>query len=102
MELNIYQKKARRSRLKTADAAYALLNLTGEVGELNSLVAKAMRDGHEIDLEKVKLELGDILWHVAAISDDFQMSLESIAKANIKKLTDRKKSGKIKGSGDIR
>lgn len=102
MELNTYQTRARRSRLPTADAAYVLINLTGEVGELNSLIAKAVRDDHEIDAEKVKLELGDILWHLAAIADDFNMSLDLIARANIKKLTDRKKSGTIKGSGDNR
>lgn len=102
MELNTYQKQARRSRLPTADAAYVLVNLTGEVGELNSLVAKAVRDDHDIDVEKVKLELGDILWHIAALADDFNMSLDLIAKANIEKLTSRQKKNTLKGSGDDR
>jgi len=46
MELNEYQKQAMAYRLPTANNTYALLNLAGEAGEVLSLAAKFIRDGH--------------------------------------------------------
>jgi hypothetical protein len=41
---------------------YLGLLLIEEVGEVASLFAKAMRDGHEVDRLRLKKELGDVLW----------------------------------------
>ena len=105
MTLNEYQTKARIFRLDTADADYAMLNLCGEVGELHSLMAKSIRDGvknREEFLHNVRKELGDVLWHVAAIADDFGFSLEDIAVGNVDKLASRKERKVLQGSGDHR
>lgn len=103
MKLNEYQDKAMSFRLPSANEAYALFNLAGEVGELFSLVAKAIRDGVKPDFEvNVKKELGDILWCLAAITIDNDFTLEEIAEANIDKLSLRKANGTIQGSGDNR
>ena len=101
MELNQYQYDAMKTRLKTANANYALYNLSGEVGELHSLVAKKIRDG-KIDLELVKKELGDILWCLAAVVGDFGFTLEEVARANLTKLQKRQSRGTLTGSGDNR
>jgi NTP pyrophosphatase (non-canonical NTP hydrolase) len=101
MELNIYQWDAMKTRLSTADEQYALYNLSGEVGELHSLVAKKIRDG-KIDLELVKKELGDILWCLAAVVGDFGFTLEEVARANLTKLQKRQSRGTLTGSGDNR
>lgn len=103
--LNDYQAKAMEFRLPTADQAYALLGLTGEVGELNSLIAKSLRDGMQRNLEftdKMVKELGDILWFVAAIAYDLNVSLEAIAAENLLKLQGRKDRDTISGNGDNR
>lgn len=92
-------------RLPTADQAYALLGLTGEVGELNSLIAKSIRDNVQRNLEftdKMIKELGDILWFVAAIAYDLNVSLETIAAENLMKLQGRKDRDTITGNGDNR
>jgi NTP pyrophosphatase (non-canonical NTP hydrolase) len=105
MELNEYQLNAMKYRMKTADEMYALLGLSGEVGELHSMVAKAIRDGVKDDEEFDKLlmkELGDVLWFVAAIASDMEISLEKVGQANIDKLLSRNKRGKIGGSGNDR
>lgn len=103
MNLNEYQQNALSFRLPTASPAYALINLGGEVGELYSLLAKAERDGAKPDLQvNVGKELGDILWHVAAIANDFGFGLEEIAEGNIDKLSSRKANNTIQGSGDDR
>lgn len=103
MKMNDYQAEAMSFRLPTADSYYALLNITGEVGELMGLLAKAHRDGRKMDHDlNVKKELGDILWHVAAIAADYGYTLEDIAQGNIWKLSGRKQAGTLQGSGDDR
>lgn len=105
MNLNGYQEKAMAFRLPSADELYALLNLTGEVGELNSLNAKVIRDQHLSEEEYQRLakkELGDILWCLAAVTADFGFTLEEIAQGNLDKLTERSAKGTLQGSGDDR
>lgn len=103
MTLDDYQKEAMNFRLASADTMYALLNLSAEVGELHSLVAKAVRDGlKEKHQENVQKELGDILWMLAAVAKDYNMSLAEIATKNLEKLTSRQARNTIKGEGDDR
>jgi NTP pyrophosphatase (non-canonical NTP hydrolase) len=103
MNLNDYQQQAMGFRLASADTMYALLNLSAEVGELHSLVAKSIRDGmKEQYSENVQKELGDIMWMLAAIAADYNMSLVDIAQKNLDKLTSRKANGTIQGEGDER
>lgn len=101
MELNQYQYEAMKTRLPTANANYALYNLSGEVGELHSLVAKFIRDG-KLDMDLVKKELGDILWCLAAVVLDYGFTLDDVAEANLQKLQKRKKAGTLNGTGDNR
>lgn len=107
MDLDEYQNKAMEYRLATANEAYALFNLAAEVGELLGLVAKFIRDGNSVGDEKVlsdklKKELGDIMWMLAAVSADANLSLSEICTVNLAKLEDRKSRSQIKGSGDNR
>jgi hypothetical protein len=41
---------------------YLRLLLIEEVGEVASLFAKAMRDGHVVDMSRLEKELGDVMW----------------------------------------
>src|SRR5512133_2469461 len=104
MKLNEYQKQALYFRLPTADSLYALLNLCSEVGELQGLIAKTIRDG--VDTENyptlLKKELGDILWCLSAVCLDNGYHLEDVAKTNLDKLAKRKEAGTLDGSGDNR
>ncbi len=103
MKLNDYQAEAMIFRLPSATPDYALFNLSGEVGELHSLIAKAIRDGAKFDFElQVKKELGDILWCLTAIAMDYGYTLEDVAQSNINKLSKRKDVGTLQGSGDNR
>lgn len=104
MNFNEYQMKAMAFRLPTADAMYALLNLGSEAGEVLGLEAKLIRDGGSVDEFRIKLkkELGDVLWHIAAIAKDNGMDLHDVALGNIHKLAQRRINNTIKGSGDDR
>ena len=102
MNLNEYQEKAMSFRLPSADYVYAIVNLSAEVGELQSIFSKAWRDKAIIDVLAFQKELGDVLWHVAAIAKDYGWSLEDVAATNLSKLTDRLQRGAIQGSGNNR
>lgn len=102
MNFNEYQKKAMSFRLPTANEAYVLLGLVGELGELYGYLAKAIRDGYEIDKNYVKKELGDKLWFMAAIAEGLGLTLDEVAQGNIDKLSGRQYRNTIKGSGDDR
>lgn len=102
MLLSDYQEDAMSFRLPSANEPYALLGLSGEVGELHSYFAKIIRDGGVMDMAHIKKELGDILWFVAAIAEDCGFGLDEIALVNLDKLNSRKNRNKIQGSGDER
>lgn len=104
MDFNNYQEQARTFRAATASAQYALLGLAEESGEVLGKIAKYTRDGGNLDDLRLTLqkELGDVLWMVAAISDDYGIQLQDVAVHNIRKLEDRKARNVIHGSGDIR
>jgi len=99
MELDEYQKLAiKAARFDIADTegrVISLLGLAGEVGELSTEFKKQIRDGksYKVFQNKVIEELGDILWYLASISSVEGLSLESIAKANLKKIESRTPQG---------
>jgi len=102
--LNQYQQDAMSFRQESANHMYVLLNLAGEVGELNSLIAKAIRDGQKEDFKvQACKELGDILWSVAGVAADMGFTLQDVGLTNIEKLMGRVERGTLTGaSGDDR
>lgn len=104
MNFEEYQMKVGLTRLKSASDVYCFLNLAGEVGEVLSLEAKLIRDGGNIEeyRQDLKKELGDVLWHIAAIASDHGFDLADVAQHNIDKLASRMARNKISGSGDHR
>lgn len=85
---------------------YATLGLTNEAGEVAGKVKKALRDdAGVISLERREAlvgELGDVLWYVAAVATELDVSLEEVAARNLLKLTSRKERGVLGGDGDNR
>lgn len=73
-----------------------LLGLGGETGEVLEIFKKSIRSNQKLDAEKIenlKLELGDVLWHIHAIAVFYSIPIEEIEQANISKLKSR--NGKI-------
>lgn len=71
---------------------HALHGMAGEVGEIHSLFQKTYQ-GHEIDPEHLKKELGDLLWMLAEACTAMNWSLDDVAQANIAKLRTRYPDG---------
>lgn len=92
MDMNDYQRLAERTaNRKTADTdelRYANfgMGISGEAGEVTDLLKKAVFHGHELDQEKLKKELGDVLWYVATIASTAGLALGEVAAANVEKL----------------
>lgn len=65
-----------------------------------------MRDKNDQVDEEIKKvikgELGDVLWYVAQIATELDLSLDEIARKNIEKLYSRMERGTLKGDGDNR
>jgi NTP pyrophosphatase (non-canonical NTP hydrolase) len=107
--LNEYQKESRKtwSLIHTDHPiVYPTLGLVNEAGELAGKVKKIFRDkGGQIspeDREALKYELGDVLWYLAQIATELDLSLQEVAESNLEKLFDRKARGAIGGEGDKR
>ena len=100
MELNEYQRLANHTD-QQPDAGLAeavsknllvpLLGLAGEVGELLGEHKKWLRDGDSYHLfpDRVKEELGDLLWYLTNVATKHGLSLEDIANHNINKINRR-------------
>lgn len=69
------------------------LGLCGEAGEAGELVKKALFHGAPLDRDRLRKELGDVLWYVATLATTEGLSLEEIAEANIAKLRARYPDG---------
>jgi NTP pyrophosphatase (non-canonical NTP hydrolase) len=104
---NEYQREASETAIYREEVKiiYPALGLS-EAGEVQGKVKKVLRDKGGVFDEEIKREigkeLGDVLWYIAALSRDLELSMESIAKYNIEKLRSRKARGVIGGSGDNR
>ena len=107
-DLDMYQKVALTTAIYPREQAiiYPTLGLTGEAGEVANKVKKIIRDGSDSKDEKlvseIKAEIGDCLWYIAVLANDFDIKLSDIASTNLEKLENRKKNNTIHGSGDTR
>lgn len=130
LSLNEYQTLAMGTCMDSCNnIPYMLFNLQGEVGELASKLAKAIRKGwiwfdnspayqlhnqavSDMDamgyenfdklIEGIKGELGDIAWQLAGLCSVLNMPLEDVCQYNLDKLASRKERGVIEGDGDKR
>lgn len=72
------------------------MGVAGEAGEVSEVVKKHLFHGkyteEEFD-EKLKSELGDVLWYLTRLADERGWSLEDLFASNVKKLSARYPQG---------
>lgn len=101
MDFDHYQQLAIRTRQTPAGdippVIMSLLGLAGEVGELLSEYKKSVRDGpaHKMYRQRAVEELGDLLWYVASVAEQFGLKLNQIAAENLRKTDERWGSGRL-------
>ncbi len=105
---NDYQDKTNSTAIYPKEKAleYLVLGLASEAGEVAGKLKKYIRDNNSVvgvyEASVICGELGDVLWYISQIALELNTTLESVAQANIEKLSDRKTRGVIGGSGDSR
>ena len=109
MNFTDYQTKSRKTAKYPPighPLIYPTLGLTNEAGEVAGKVKKIFRDKAgvigEAEREALKGELGDVLWYLAQVCTELNLSLDEVAEHNIEKLYSRLERGKIGGEGDNR
>ena len=96
MELNEYQRLASQTDQQPGNGNFEadprsimvpLLGMAGEVGELLGEHKKWLRDGESYKLfpERVKEELGDLLWYLSNVATKHGLTLEEVADFNLGK-----------------
>jgi NTP pyrophosphatase (non-canonical NTP hydrolase) len=101
LSLDEYQERVMTTAIYKDKILYTALGLCGEAGEVAEKIKKWLRDGELDDIELAK-ELGDVMWYVAALSNDLGYDLSEIAEMNLIKLQSRKARGTLQGNGDNR
>jgi len=106
---DVYQQESRKTWNEIPmnhSIVYPTMGMVNEAGEVAGKVKKIFRDrGGEItesDREALKQELGDVLWYMAQICTELNLSLQEVAEANLTKLFSRLERGQIRGDGDNR
>lgn len=112
MDFDKYQDAAKTFAVYPRQNAqlYVLTGLASEAGEVMGKVAKALRGDLETknvwDDDRFRSalmhEVGDCLWFLAMICEEFGYDLGGVALANLDKLYARAQRGTIKGNGDNR
>ena len=98
MTINEYQTAALRTA-QTEELTHielvmnAALGLCGESGEVADIVKKFRFQGHNLDIDHVAKELGDIAWYLAVGSYSIGYDLEKILQMNVDKLKARYPDG---------
>lgn len=113
MFMNDYQTAARRTAMGNS-LDHFVMGLAEEAGEVAGVMKRFHRGDEKYRSsiypeqlspsakDKLKAEIGDVLWYIAMIADELEVPLEEIAQYNIDKLADRAQRKAIKGEGDNR
>jgi NTP pyrophosphatase (non-canonical NTP hydrolase) len=95
MNATEYQKLAARTLIDEPDfqitddqimVVWNALGLAGESGEIVEQIKKGVFHQHGLDLVKLRKELGDVMWYVAALCTKLGFSMDEIMEENIEKL----------------
>ena len=98
MTINEYQTAALRTaqtdKFSESDLLLnSVLGLCGESGEVADIVKKFRFQGHDLDVEHIAKELGDISWYLAVGAYAIGYDLETILQMNVNKLKARYPDG---------
>lgn len=110
MELEKYQELAATTAIFPRELpeflnigqVYVVLGQSGEGGEIDEKLKKAIREDDEQYIEEMRDEVGDTLWYLSQVCEEFDWNLEEIAQDNLDKLQDRHERDQLTGEGDYR
>ncbi len=104
MTLNEYQMRAGVTAGEGCELGYCVVALGGEVGEALNVYKKFLRQDFcpEEFSQRMKGELGDVLWYLQETCTTLGFTLGEVAQYNLDKVTGRKSRGTLRGDGEQR
>ncbi len=113
MDFNTYQIETRKKAVYPEvgnNFVFPTLGLFGEAGEVAEKVKKLIRDKNTAtpefvtseNREEIQKELGDVLWYLAQLASEFNLSLADVAQTNLDKIASRHDRQVVHGDGDNR
>jgi NTP pyrophosphatase (non-canonical NTP hydrolase) len=97
-----YQESSARTLIPEPDHAisghdmmlvWCATGLIGEAGEVADYIKKGVFHQHDISPEKLKDELGDVMWYIASLCTLAGIDLGDVMEENVKKLEARYPNG---------
>ena len=79
---------------KEVTALHMLLGVVGETGEFTDACLRYFGTG-DMDVTNLKEEIGDLLWYLAGMCENFGFSIGTVMEANIRKLEARSQSNSV-------
>ena len=70
-----------------------LMGIQGETGELADIFKKHIYQGHDLDLEHVEEELGDVMFYIVNLATLMGINMEAAIERNFEKLLKRFPNG---------
>lgn len=93
MTLSEYQHAARATMNEALSRDEQMMDaasgIAEEAGEVLAHVRKHHFQGRELDAARLKEELGDVLWCIAAVATSAGFELDDVARFNLEKLRHR-------------
>ena len=93
MRLNDYQAATQRTAGDKMTLEHIALGTAGEAGELADEIKKHVYHGHDLDVDHLINEGGDVLWYLARLATRLGTTLEEMASRNLRKLEKRYPNG---------
>lgn len=69
------------------------LGLSGEAGEVTDIIKKFLHHGHDLDVNDLILEMGDVLYYLCWLCLELGLDFSEICFSNMKKLNERYPDG---------
>jgi len=82
-----------KSTAGNAELAVLALGLAGEAGEVADMVKKILGHDQILNVNKLALELGDVLWYLSMLCTHLNIDLGEVAYMNLLKLKARHPEG---------
>ena len=83
MAVDAYRKDLPKTKMERA--RYFSMGMIKEIGKISELFGEHRIDHTNLEINKAEEKLGDTLWYLAAISENYGLDLDNIAQKNIQK-----------------
>lgn len=97
MEIKEFQELSTRTMNESLSfnekVANMIFGINGEAGEVTDILKKHLYHNHELDLDHLKEEIGDVMFYIVNLATLYGFDMEEILQDNVAKLALRYKKG---------